>query len=210
MEVIVKAKTREGGGSAVARRLRRDGRLPGVMYNERGESRLIELNTHDFEQMLHHHRSESMMVTLELDGASLGKVLLKEVQHDPLSDSVIHVDLAQISLTKKMRVEIPLILVGDPKGVTQQGGVLEQALRHVDVECLPTDLVESFSVDVSGLELNHSLMVSGLNLDPKFVILTDAKLAVASVALPRQEQVAPEAEAAAVPERPGEKKDKAE
>jgi large subunit ribosomal protein L25 len=93
------------------------------------------------------------------------KVLLQEVQHHPVTGRILHADFQEISMTEKLRVEIPVRLSGEPAGVTQQGGVLEHILRAIEVECLPGDIVEQFDVDVSALQIGDRLSVSDIKVD---------------------------------------------
>jgi large subunit ribosomal protein L25 len=187
-EIRVAAVGREEAGSADARRLRRAGWLPAVISNEKGQSRLIKLNLHDFDIMLQHHTSDNLMINVDVDGNPGGKVLLKEVQHHPVSGEVLHVDFVEVSMTRKMRVEMPVALSGEPVGVTQEGGILEQMLREVEVECLPGDLVEQFEVDVSHLGIGDALMVGDLNVSNAFTVITAPDVAVAAVVAPRVEE----------------------
>lgn len=207
----VVAQTRQDKGTAAIGRLRRKGFVPAVVYGAGRDNLLIQLNEHDFVQVLKGHASENLIVDLEVAGEKQHKVLLKEVQHHPVTGNVIHADFYEISMTQKLRVEIPLRLVGDPVGVTQQGGILEHLLRTITVECLPSDIVEGFDVDVAALDIGHSLSVSDVKLDAsKYTVIAAADLAVARVAAPRaEEEVAPEAAAegaAAEPEVLTEKK----
>ena len=138
------AQLRIVSGSSSARRLRHDGHLPGKINCEDGKCLLIQLNRHSFEMMMRHHSSENLLFDMEVDKEKARKVLLKEVQHDPVTDTVIHVDFLEVSMTKKMRVHISLILVGEPIGVSQEGGVLEQILRDsMSSACLQTWLRQS-------------------------------------------------------------------
>jgi len=209
--------TREVSGSANARRLRRDGVLPGVVASEKGESSQVQLDRHGFELMLHRHSSENLILDLSVDGGATKKVLLKEVQHDPLTEEILHVDFVEISMTKKMRARIPVSLTGEPVGVEQEGGILEFLLREIEVECLPGDLVEMIEVDVSGLAIGDSIQVEQVTVPPELAVVTPGDVAVASVSAPRvEEEPTPEdeAEAAAAegaePEVIGEKKEEGE
>ena len=207
-EGVLKTESRTLSGSASARRMRRDGWLPGVINVDKGAARMVQLNRHDFEQMLQRHRSENLILDVSVDSDAPKKMLLKEVQHHPLTGQPQHIDLIEISMTKKMRFEIPLRLTGEPSGVLQEGGILEQPLRVLQVECLPPDLVEEILVDVSDLKLGASILVRDLKLDPKLTIATTGDIAVAAVSAPRvEEEVKPEAvEGAAEPEVIGAKK----
>ncbi|MFC1498864.1 50S ribosomal protein L25 [Verrucomicrobiota bacterium] len=214
-EIIV--SKREVSGSSVVRRLRKEGILPGIIINsDEKKSQLIQMNFHDFTVMLKHHRSESLILDLKLNGGKAKKVLLKEVQHDPISDDVLHVDFIEVSMTQKMRVNVPVTLVGEPVGVSQEGGVLEQLQRELNVECLPGDLVETVEADVSSLAIGDTLMVKDLIVDSKLTVLTEDEMVVASVSAPSvEEEVVPEAaeegeegaEPAVISETEGEKKE---
>jgi large subunit ribosomal protein L25 len=206
------AKPRTENGSTAVGRVRRGGWFPAVVYGAGKANRNIQLNEHDFRQLLKGHTGENILLDLEVEGDTTFKVLLKELQHHPLSGHILHADFYEISMTKKLRIELAIALVGEPVGVTQQGGILEHLLRTVEVECLPTDIVEKVVLDVSGLSIGHHLTVSDIKLDPaKYHIISDASLAVAIVSAPRAEEVAaptPEeaAAAAAGPEVITEKK----
>ncbi len=205
------AQKREETGKNAARRLRYAGKVPGVFNLRNGDSRLITMDRHDFNLMLAHHTSESLIMDLKIDGSSARKALLKEVQHDPINDDVLHADFLEISMTEKMTVNIHVNFVGEPTGVTDEGGVLEHLIREVEVECLPGDLVEAIDVDVSELKLGDTMMVEDLKVDPSLTVLTPGDVAVASVAAPHVEveegeEAAAEGEEAAEPEVIGEEK----
>ncbi len=187
MDAKLIVSSRELKGSANVRRMRRAGLIPGVIYGEGAKAREVSLPQHEFEQMLHRHAGEQMMVGIELDGKT-ESVLLKEVQHEALSGSVIHVDFQEVSLTKKLKVQISIELVGEAKGVKTQGGVLDHSLYSVEVECLPTDILEKIELDVSSLKMGDVLTVKDIKLDPsKYEIQDDEDIAVASVMAPRVE-----------------------
>ena len=196
-EMKIQAERRAVSGRGSVQRLRKQGLLPGVINNDKCESVLIQLNRHDFEMFLRHHSSESLILDVQVEGDTSKKLLLKEVQHHPVSDQIMHVDFLEISMTKKMRVDIPIRLIGDAIGVTSEGGVLDQLIRTVQVECLPSDLVEGIEVDVSALKVGDAIRVSQIKVDPKLHILTNGSVAVANVSIPKVVEEAPEEVAAA-------------
>lgn len=198
MQSKLVAQSREKSGTSQARRMRRAGRLPGVVCNEKGESRKIDVNKHEFDMMLRSHSSEIVIVDLDIDGKLAGKVLLKEVQHHPVSGDALHIDLVEVSMTKRMRIAIPIRLVGHPMGV-EKGGILEQLLREVDVECLPTDLVETINVDVSGIDLNKRMSAGEIVMPAGVVLLTPKTVGIAAVTEPKLEEEPAAAEGAAAP-----------
>ena len=185
MDAKLIVTSRDEKGTANVRRLRRTGLIPGVIYGDGGKAREVSLPQHEFKQMLHHHAGEQMMVAIEFDGKN-ESVLLKEVQHAPLSGDILHVDFQEVSLTKKLKVQISIELIGEPEGVKTEGGVLDHTLYSVEVECLPSDILEKIEVDVSSLKMGDVMTVKDIELDAsKYEILLDDDVAVASVLAPR-------------------------
>lgn len=194
-DTILIAEPRAGKGSASSRNLRREGVIPGVVYSSHVQPTSIQLNTHKFEMLLHHHKSEHLILDLKIGDDEVKKVLLKDIQHHTVSGDILHVDFQEISMTETMTFIIGIELKGEPIGVKQGGGILEQMLREIEVECLPTDLVETIDIDVSGLNVGDSLLVRDIVIDSKLTLVTDGEVAVAIVAAPKAEV---EAEVAAV------------
>jgi len=190
-EIILAAETRTGSGTSAARNLRREGILPAVLNESNGTVTSVQMDRHGFEQMLHHHSSEHLIIDLKLDGGAAKKVLLKDVQHHSVSGDLLHVDFLEISMTEKMTVPVGVRLVGEPAGVLVDGGLLEQPLREIDVECLPTDLVESIEVDVSALNIGDSILVRDLKVAAELTIITAEDVAVAHVSAPKLEEEEP-------------------
>lgn len=196
-QIIVQAEPRGKSGSSAVRRLRREGWVPAVVYGEGKAAVTVQVREHDFQKKLGRHSGENLILDLEIRDAGTRKVLLKDVQHNPLTSRMAHVDFYEVSMTRKIRVDIPITLKGDPIGVTQNGGILDHLLRVVEVECLPGDLIEEIVVDVAGLDVGKHLNVRDIRLDPaKFAILTAPEIAIAAVSLPRAEEEAAPAEAA--------------
>jgi len=187
------AKKRDQRGSSNARRMRRAGNLPAVVYGEGKEASSVQLNMHAFEELLHHHTSETIITEIALEGGGDTSVLVKEVQRHPVNGSITHVDLQKIIAGQAIQVDILLSLVGEAEGV-KEGGVLDQVMHSISVECLPRNLVESIEVDISEMSIGDSLCVADLALGSKFVTTLDADAIVASVAIPRAEEEPEEGE----------------
>ena len=201
-QIRIKAEERTEQGTGAVRRLRRTGKIPGsVMRMNKGGVTLIKLDQHDFMLGLRGHTSKQLLVTLDMNGTEM-PALMREMQNDVVAGTPIHVDFSEVSLSEKVRVVVPLYLVGEPKGVKIGGGVLEQVLRTVEVECLPTDIAEKFEADVSAMDLNDTLFVRDLKLGDKFTLVTRGELACAVIKAPEGAEDAgkPAAEAAATPE----------
>ena len=150
-KIKIKAEERVEQGSAAVRRLRRAGKIPAaVMRMNKGGTLLVKLDEHEFLLGLRGHTSKQLLVTLDMDGKEM-PALMREMQNDVVKGTPIHVDFSEVSLTQKVRVVVPIQLAGEAVGVKIGGGVLEQVLRSVEVECLPEDIAEKFTVDVSKL-----------------------------------------------------------
>jgi large subunit ribosomal protein L25 len=208
------AKKRDLEGSSNARRLRNDGSLPGVIYGGGKDSASITFDAHDFEQLLHHSASESVIVEIDLEGEGSIRALVKDVQHHPVTGSLVHVDLQRVVAGQAIQVSVPLELVGEAAGV-KAGGIVDHVLHEIAIEVLPRNMVESFEIDISELEIGDSIQVADLNLGADFKVLADEEAIVASVAAPRTEEEVEEEEAAAEegaaePEVITEKKDEEE
>ena len=195
--IKIKAEARTEQGTGAVRRLRRAGMIPGaVMKMKKGGTELIKLPEHDFMMAMRGRTGKQILVTLDMNGAEV-PALLRELQNDVLKGTPIHVDFSEVSLTQKVRITVPLYLVGEPKGVKIGGGVLEQVLRSVDIDCLPTDIPERFDVDVSALDIDQTMFVRDLKLDAKYTVVTRGEFALAVVKAPDDVPAAGAAAAAA-------------
>lgn len=190
------AQKREGSGSRQAQQLRKNGWLPCVVYDSTGKSFSIRIKHHAFEVLLRNRQGQNLILDLDIEGDKARKVLLKDVQQDRIKDHLLHADFLEISMTRKLRISVAVNLVGEPVGVTQQGGVMEHLLRSVEVECLPGDIIKEFVLDVSGLSIGDTLSVRDIKADPKITILTMPDIAVVSIQMPHVEEEKPAEEAA--------------
>ncbi|HZI89956.1 MAG TPA: 50S ribosomal protein L25 [Candidatus Polarisedimenticolia bacterium] len=201
--VSLDAAQRADKGKGVARRLRVDGRVPGVYYGRGEDSIALTVGLKDLMSVLESADGSNVIVDLKLSGAAAKdrKALIREIQRDPVAGSILHLDLQHISLTERITVEVPVVLVGTPTGVKDGGGILEHLLREVEVECLPTDIPAKLEIDVSAMQIGDSLHVSDLKLE-QGEILTEADRAIAAVVPPTVLEEAKPAEegAAAEPE----------
>ena len=137
------------------------------------------------EMILQHHTGESMIITMEIDGDGQD-VLVKDVQHHPVTSDLVHVDFQRVVAGQALHVDIELALVGEAEGV-KAGGTLDQVMHSIGVECLPKDLVEAIEIDVSDLAIGNNLHVSDLGIDPKFKLLVDAEAIVCTISGPKAE-----------------------
>ena len=183
-QIKIKAEVRTEQGTGAVRRLRRAGLVPAsVMSMDKSGTKLIKFNAHEFMLAMRGRSGKQLLVTLDMNGTEV-PALLREMQNDVLAGTPIHVDFSEVSLSQKVRVTVPLYLVGEAQGVKIGGGVLEQTLRAVDIDVLPTDIPEKFDVDVSALDLDQTMFVRDLRLDAKYTVVTRGELALAVVKAP--------------------------
>lgn len=161
--VVLRAQPRTETGTPAARRLRREGLVPATVYGHGEDSESLQVDRRQLEQLLGRISVENTLVDLEVEGRETQKVLIREVQKHPWRPQLLHVDFFHIRADEKVRVEVPLRLVGTPAGVRNSGGILQQSRHEIEVECLPHEIPEYFEIDVSGLEIGDSLHVADLN-----------------------------------------------
>ncbi|TMQ64680.1 MAG: 50S ribosomal protein L25 [Candidatus Eisenbacteria bacterium] len=211
--LALKGERRSDVGKGVARKLRMTGRIPAVYYGRGEEPIPLVVSLKELEELIHSAEGSNVIVDLRVGGDSSPerKALIREIQRDPVGGTILHLDLQHISLTERIIVEVPIVLLGTPTGVKDGGGILEHLLREVEVECLPTDIPSRLEVDVSGLNIGDSLHVSDLKAD-RITIKTDATRAIAAVVPPTiLEEVKPAEEAVVTePELVSGKKDEEE
>ena len=207
--VILEGKIRTLTGKGPAGRSRRNGIIPGIIYGEGEHSVPFEAKYDDFQTLIHTASGENVIVDLKLEGDKTDrKAIIRDIQRDPINGSVLHFDLHHISLTEKVTVNVPIVVIGVPIGVKDFGGILEHALREVEVECLPTEIPPRIEMDVSALKIGDSVHVGELTL-AKGTIVTAAERSVVTVVPPAVEEVAKEAEVpeAVEPELVGKEKE---
>lgn len=193
--VQLDAEVRTPGRKKGAKSVRYAGRVPAVIYGHGREPQPMSIGALEFGRLLEKIAVESTIVEVNLGGSTV-KALIREVQRHPIKQGILHVDFQEIHAGEKLRLEIPVHLVGTADGVRNQGGILDQVLRTVEIEVLPADIPERVELDVTALIIGRSLHVSDLRI-PNAEILTDASLTVVTVTAPRVEEVAAPAAAAA-------------
>ena len=203
METILEAKTRDTFGKNEARRTRREGRVPAVLYGGAGEggsreATAIAVDPKALLKILHSESGANTLISLKMEGLGDARVLVKEYQLDPVTHHVLHADFYRIAMDRVLRITIPLVVKGEAKGIKQQGGILEFVHRQVEVECLPADIPEHIEINVGELMLHQGVRVRDVAANPKVKVITDADTMLVHVIMPKAEEVAtPAADAAA-------------
>jgi len=202
----IEAEARETFGKNAARRLRYSGRIPGVVYGGGGPAVSVAVDPKAIIRILRSEAGHNAIFTLQIPEKAPARVMLREWQWEPIHGDLLHVDMVRIARDEKLRVRIPVRTVGEPQGVKVQGGLLEFVLREVEVECLPDDIPEHITVDVSDLVIGRQLRVSDLPVAASVKVLAEPGRVVAHVvppkteAAPAAEEVEPVAEAGTEPE----------
>ena len=190
-ELVLSVERRERKGKQYAKKLRREGRIPGILYGPGEASVPFHVAGREFEDLLR-AGGRSAVVTLAVVGAEgeMPPTLIREIQQDPITGSILHVDMLHVSLTETIRVEVPVVSTGIPTGVVNEGGILEHLVNTLEMECLPAEIPEHIEVGVSHLDVGDSVHVSDL-LGAEDRIVTEAGRAVFMVAPPTvvQEEV---------------------
>ncbi len=197
-QVKLKAEPRDATGRSAARKLKARGIVPAVIYGGKHKSQALQILERDINAMLSHASGENILVELEIAGENR-TALLQEVQHSPVRGDVVHVDFHAISMDEKIEASVPLEAFGIATGVKNFGGLLEQNVRTLAIECLPRDLPDRITVDVAALNIGDAIHVRDIKLPDGVVAKVPADLTVFSVVAPvaEEEPVTPEAEAAA-------------
>lgn len=180
MTLVIKAETRQKTGKNAAGRLRKQGLVPAVLYGGQTASQPLTLQKRDIIEILKSETGENTIFRLAV-GSAEKDVMLKDVQINPVTDELTHLDLIEISMDKPVRVSVPIELVGEPAGVKTEGGVVDFLLRELDVECLPREIPESIKIDISNLHIHQSFKVQNLVLPAGLKVYADPNAAIAVI-----------------------------
>ena len=195
-EILLEAELREEKGSAKSRGLRSQGYLPSVVYFHGKDALSIKISKGALLKLVHQHRLEGVIINLKIKDDKKGKArpcLVKEIQLDPVSEDIIHVDFNEISLTESIKVNVSVEAKGEAIGVKQEGGSLEHILWELEVECLPTSIPKSIEVDVSALKMGDAIHVKDIIFPEGVKPLNDPAAIVLHVAAPMKEEAPAEA-----------------
>ena len=192
-EIPVTLQRRTGVGKGIARRTRAAGQIPGVVYGPETEPISVTVDERAFRSAMR-HATKSSILNLNLDGKET-KAVMRELQRDPVSNRVLHVDFHAISMNKPIHVAIPIHFVGTPIGVKVDGGIMQTTMREIEISCLPTAIPEHLQIDVSELHIGDSIHVKNIQV-PGATILADQQRTIVVISAPtiiKAEEVAAEA-----------------
>ena len=211
MEALLEATARDSFGKNEARRTRAAGRVPAVLYGSSGQdsgddkaATPISVEPKALLRILHSESGANTLISLKLAGAKDARVLVKEYQLDPVTHQILHADFYRIAMDRVLRLTVPVTVKGEAPGVKQQSGILEFVHRIVEVECLPADIPEHIEVNVGELMLHQGIRVRDVPVNPKVKLVDDGEMMLVHVIMPKAEEVAAPADAAATPAAPAE------
>src|SRR5271154_6830568 len=194
---VLEAQPRTAGTKNDARRVRVAGKVPAVLYGAGKEALSVSLDPRQVSRILHSQTGYNTIFDLALTGGEPTKAMIVDWQYEPIKGTLLHIDLKRIALDKVLKVSVPILLIGEAAGVKQEGGIMEQMLREVEIECLPADIPSHIDADVSELTFGKVLRVSELPHSDKIKFITDENQPVAHVTAVKEEVVAtPDAVAA--------------
>jgi large subunit ribosomal protein L25 len=203
MEAVLEAVKREQFGRNNAGRLRQQGKIPVVLYGgDAGKTESLSVDPKALSKILHSDSGVNTLISLKFDGAGDLRVLVKEYQLDPVSHKLLHVDFYRVAMDKVLRVTVPIHLTGESKGVKDEGGIVDFVNRDLDVECLPADIPEHITVDISSLMLHDGVRVRDLAASDKWKAVSDADMLIVHVVPPKAEAEPAPADAAAAAATP--------
>jgi large subunit ribosomal protein L25 len=201
-DTVVAAEPRSTRGKNEARRTRVTGKIPAIVYGAFKDPQAVSVNPKDILKIIRGKSGHNAIFDLEIAGVERTPVIVADEQYDPVKDTLIHIDLKRIDLTRKLRVSIPVHSHGDPKGVKQQGGVLDLVTRSIEIECIPDDIPNQFDVDVTELMIGNNIRVSDLKVGDGIRVLTSPDAVIAHVVGVKEEAAPAPAEGAPVAAEP--------
>ena len=190
-EITVRATRREGRGKNDAGRLRRQGLVPLTIYGGAGEPVAAAASLAELAAILRSDTGHNTIFTLDVEGVGASEVLFHDRQIDPIRGRLVHADLRRLVAGQKIEITVPLHLVGEPEGVREGGGVLEQVVRDLDIRVSPRDIPDAIDVDVTNLGVHDVLHVSDIHATEGIEILSAPETVIATVGVVREEEVAP-------------------
>jgi large subunit ribosomal protein L25 len=193
-DITIAAESRDSRGKNEARRLRAKGSMPAVLYGGPAGALPVAVSPKELTRVLNSKTGHNTIFNLNVSGKEDTPVMIIDWQYDPIKDSLLHVDMKRIDLSKRLIVKVPVITHGDPKGVKLQGGLHEIVTREIEIECLPDDIPEQFVVDVSDLLLGQSIRIGDVPMTGSMKLLSPSETLISHVVSPRAEETPAAAE----------------
>lgn len=201
-DITIVAEPRAERGKNAARRARAGGRIPAVVYGAGKDATAVSVDPKEIDRILFSGTGHNTIFSLNINGQDKAHVMIVDWQHDPIKDRLLHIDLSRIDLRKKLTVKVPVHTQGEPKGVKQQGGLMEIVTREIEIECLPNDIPERFTVDVTELLIGQNIRAADVPVGDRITLKENPSTVICHVVelrateAPAEAAPGPEAEAA--------------
>jgi len=205
-DITIEAQPRSSRGKNEARRLRAAGSAPAVVYGSGGDAIPVAISPKEITRILHSKTGHNTIFNVKISGGETTPVMIIDWQNDPIKDNLLHVDLKRIDLTARISVKVPVLTKGEPQGVKIQGGLHELITREIEIECLPDEIPESFTIDVSELMMHQSVRASQVALTGSMTLVSNPESVISHVVAMKAEEEPKPAEAVegAAPAAPAE------
>ncbi|MFQ6083603.1 MAG: 50S ribosomal protein L25 [Candidatus Aminicenantia bacterium] len=190
-EFKIKAELRNIFGKNACRRIRKEGKLPAILYGDNTENVPLILNQNDILRILKSETGENTIFKIAFNSQAMD-VMIKDLQKDPIYHNVIHVDLYRIALDKTIQVSVPIVLTGEAVGVKSEGGFIDFVTREIEIECLPQNIPEHIEVDISSLHINQSLKVGDIKVPEGIKILEEPNVLLVHIEMSEEEEIVEE------------------
>ena len=187
MDFEINAEKREEYGKNVSRRIRREGKVPAVLYGAKTQTLPVTLEKADIIAILKSDSGENTLFKVRIGTDNL-TAMIKDLQTDPVRDEILHLDLIRVAMDREIKVSVAVEIVGEAVGVNNEGGFVDLMCRELEIECLPSDIPEQIEVDITELHLHQSMKVSDLSSPPRMQIITDPDTVIVMVAAPAKEE----------------------
>jgi large subunit ribosomal protein L25 len=196
MPTVIESQIRIPGGKNANRRLRKSGKIPGVIYGPGKDPIVVTVDPSEVKAILHSESGRNTIFAVSVDGSVQSNAMIKDYQLDPIKGNLIHTDFLEIAMDRLLELTVHVELIGEPEGVKLDGGTMDFVTRSIEVECLPSDIPESIKVDVHHLKINDYIRVKNIQTDANVKILSDPEIVIVTIVPPIKEEVVAEAVAA--------------
>lgn len=188
-KILLKSQVREETGKSSGSRLRKSGKIPGILYGHKKDPISIIMDEHNIREIIHNAQTENIIITLEIEDVDIADMvtIVKNVQHHPVTGDILHVDFMRVAMDEKIDVNVPVRILGVAKGVAEEGGVLYHSIRKIMINSTPAEIPESIDIDVSELAIGSTIHISDIVENYKEInFVSDLDVTLVHIAAPKE------------------------
>jgi len=188
-KILLKSQVREETGKSSGSRLRKSGKIPGILYGHKEDPISLIMDEHNIREIIHNAQTKNIIITLEIEGVDIADMvtIVKDVQHHPVTGDILHVDFMRVAMDEKIDVNVPVRIIGMAKGVTEEGGVLYHSIRQIMINSTPAEIPESIDIDVSELTIGSTIHISDIVGNYKEInFVSDLDMTLVHIAAPKE------------------------